>query len=603
MPSFQIPTKEKRWIQPNRGDVFGNLWASFNLDFETRLGKVLPSRRMVIRTDSTDDTDLGVPWGFLRTSADATDRWWAGCGAVLFKNPGTDPNGIFTQDTAGSTDASSPADLTAVSSDIVEFNSNMVVSRSTDLARLVAGTWKRTWWTDTVVNGGLAQTALTTGIAHPLHTSLKTNVLCIGDGNLLHTVDKNSNVKASRVILPTEFEIIWIRSTYDGTWIGARNKSGEAKVFFWDESAENYNRSYGLKDEMTFAGVIKDGIPYTVNGTGQLLKFTGSGFEEVAVFPVFGQINKRLNDGNTVKRNINRNGMAIVEGKIHINISSTINNTFGDSMENFPSGVWTYDETQGLRHKYALSLWKLADATELDYGGFILPEAGALVATNTVHLFLAGCIIGSSATANINVISYPHHGIQLNTRGHFITSIFESSAFEDIFKDILLTFKRFKNSGDRIIIKYRTIKNINYPIGLDFSSGFTGTWTSTTVFTSTADLANALAGDEVMILRGRGGGAIPKISSISFATPTYTVTLAEAVTGVSGTMKFIISDWTEAAIISTQGIERQGFDLDVSGTFIQLKIELRSVTAGVQGTGDSPELEKIIINSTAEAII
>lgn len=603
MAKFEIPTKDtKLFLQPNKGDVFGNLFATFNMDFDSVLGKIRVSPRTRINTDSIDDADLGVPWAFLRTSADTTDRWWAGCGAVLFKTAGTNPSATFTQDTAGATDASSPADLTLVSSDAVEFNSNLVVSRPADIARLVAGTWKRTWWTAAVVSGGLAQAALTTGIAHPLHVSTKTNLLLIGDGNLLHTVDKNSNVKNSRVILPTEFEIIWIRSTPDGSWIGARNKiNKEAKAYFWDEVAENYNRGYGLKNEITFAGLIKDGVPYTVNGLGQLLKFTGVSFDEVAVFPVFGQINKRFDDGSAIRGNIHRNGMAIIEGKTHINVGSILNATLYKQTAElyFPSGVWTYDEKQGLRHKYSLSLY---DGTEIDYGAFALRYAGALApTTDTQGIFLAGgeIHVDGDAANNIRAIFYRDLTDGINKRGHFITSIFESSGFEDIFKDILLSFKRFLNSGDRIIIKYKEIKNVNYPIyGADM-----GTWTSTSVFTSTSTgLANALAGDEVLILVGKGGGALAKISTITVNAGTYTVTLAEAITGVSGTMLFIVDNWTECATISTQGIERQGFDLDVVGTWIQLKVELRSAPGGTAGNGSSPELEKIVITSDKEMV-
>ena len=601
---FQIPTKEgKLWISPNKSDTFGNIFATFNMDFDSWLGKARVAIKTIIRTDSTDDANLGLPMAFVRTSADVTDRWWALCGAVLFKNTaGTNPvSSNFVQDAivgGAGTDDDSPADLTATSSDMVEFNEWLVVSRSNNLARLVAGTWKRTWWTDTVANGGLIQAELTASIAHPLHVSLKTNLLLIGDGNFLHTVDKNSNVKNQRVILSSEFEIIWIRSTYDGTWIGARNKtSKEAKAFFWDEYAENYNRGYELKSDMTFAGVVKSGIIYTVNGEGQLLYFNGSGFEEVAVFPFFRQ-NRKLDDGNTVCRSICRNGMTVIEGKIHINVGWLNQGTLVYILESFPCGIWTYDEKQGLRHKYAFTLYRSATGTQLDYGAFEIPAAGALVSIFTNNdvangSFLAGATIGSDATTNINGIFYRTASIL--TRGHFITSIFESSAFEDVFKNILLTFKRFKNSGDRIIIKYRTIKNPNYP-----ATGM-GTFTSTSVFTSPGDLSNVVAGDEVMIVRGRGTGGTYKISTITFSTPTYTVTLSEAITNASGTMLFHIRDWKEAATISTQGIERQSFDLDAVGTFIQLKIELRSEPSSYLNI-DSPELEKIVVTSKAEIL-
>lgn len=596
MARFEIPTKDtKLFIQSNKGDVFGNLFGTFNMDFDTLAGKVRVSRRTLITTDSTDDADLGLPIAFVRSSADTTDRWWAICGAVLFKTTDSAPGGAMTQDAIAST----PTGLSAISSDMVDFNGSLIVSQSTDLNKLTAGTWTATWWTGA---GNLNQAVLTSGIAHPLCVSLKTNLLLAGDGNLVHTVDKNNNVKNSRVILPSEFEVIWIRSTYDGTWIGARNKfNREAKAFFWDEYAENYNRGYGLKDEMTFSGCIKDGIPYTVNGLGQLLRYTDTGFEEVGVFPVFQQINKKLDDGVSVRTNIHRNGMAVIENKIHINICSLLNQDEVKSLENFPSGIWTFDDKQGLRHKYGLSLRRATGGSEIDYGAFLLFLAGALVPTeNSAGLFLVGAAIRSSANVNIKAILYGDAGEQFNTRGHFITSIMESSAFEDDFKDLLLTFRRFRNTTDRIIVKYRSINNSTYPI-----ISVTNTWTSTTTFTTTtAGFANVVAGDEIMILQGRGAGATVKISSITVLAGTYTITISEAILNASGTFQCMASDWTELATVSTQSIERQGFDLDVVGTYIQLKIELRCGSADTGGTGNpaSPVLERVVINSQPEIL-
>ena len=397
--------------------------------------------------------------------------------------------------------------------------------------------------------------------------------------------------------MPTEFEIIWIRSTYDGTWIGARHKTGgEGKVFFWDESAENYNRGYEIKSRLPLSCVIKNGIPYVINTEGQLLKFTGAGFEEAAVLPIFGQINKRWYNGSDNNLPVvHRNGMAIIENKVCIFLQSHVSGSTDNIEPNFPSGVWTYDEKQGLRHKFSLSQY---DGTETDYGIFsITNNVGAILPTDSEQgLFICGAKITTNISTALTAIFYRDLSDSINKRGHFITSVFESSAFEDIFKDILLSFKRFRNSGDKIIIKYRNIKNSNYPIILTASA----TWSDTDTFTTTTNLANAVVGDEVMIIRGRGAGTTAHISSISEAGGTYTVNLDETITNASGTFSFIIDNWTEAATISTQSIERQSFDLDVPGTFIQLKVEIRSAPAGTSGAGDSPELEKIIINSSPE---
>lgn len=583
---FQVPTEEKKWIQSNKSDVFGNLWATWNMDFDTIQGKVRVAPRLRINTDEGDDADLGLPYAFVRSSADNTDRWWALCGGVLFKTTGTNPSAAFTQDAI----ANSPTTAAVSTSDMVEFNGKLYVSLSTDIAEMESGTWTVSWW-----RGTLAQAALTASISHAFHVTKKTNLLLISNGNVVHVVTTAETVSASRIVLPTEFRIEWIRSSDNGTWIGANNLvSRQAEAFFWDESAENYNSSYKLKSDVTFAGIIKDGLPYTVNGEAQLLRFSGAGFDEVAVFPVFGQQDLKLSNVTTgsIPTNIHRNGMAVIENKIHILVSSIINNADARFMPNFPTGVWNFDEERGLTHKYSVSQY---DGTEIDYGSMHLVEVGALVPTNKQQgLFLAGADVFTNATLDTNAILFRDATDAIVKRGHFVTSVFEASAFEDVFQDLLVTFKRFRNANDRIIVKYRTIKNINFP-----NNGNTGTWSDTDTFTSTDGLSAVAAGDEIMIVRGRGAGTTAHVDTITFSSPTYTVNLTETIANASGTFIFNVDDWTRCATISTQSIERQGFNLDVAGTFLQLKVELRSA-AGTARTGDSPELEKIVVTNKPE---
>ena len=574
MATYKIPTQEKKWIQPNRGDILGNLWATWNMDFDSALGKVRVSRRIRINTDDTDDAQLTTPMAFVRSSADATDRWWALCGTVLFKTAGTDPSAAFTQDAI----ASSPTTATVISSDMISFNGKLYVSLPTDIAELDGGTWDVDWWT-TVPSG----TAPTTGIAHPLHVTTRSNLFLVGDGNLVHVMDKDESAKNSRIILPLGFEVIWIRSNESGTWIGARNKeSGEAEAFFWDESAENYNRSYGLKSDRTFTGVMKDGIPYTINGEGQLLGFSGSGFEEVAVLPLFAQPNKKWQDSNTVNRCVQRNGMAVIDNKIHISLNSLIGNAFASALDNFGSGIYTFDKDEGLRHKYSFSQY---DGTEKDYGIFILSQSGALVPTDVSKgLFLAGATIHTNNTTQMDAIFYLDTNDSIVKRGYFITGKFPASKIEDVWKDLTASFKAFENSTDRIIGKYRKINDPNFPIFAD------GTWTDTNTFTTTVDLSDVVAGNEVEILRGTGAGTTAHVESISFSTPTYTVNLDETITNATSTSQFLFNNWTKFGTISTQSITYQELAIDDIGAFVQLKVELR-------GKGASPELEGLKLTS------
>lgn len=555
------------------------------MDFDSFLGKARVAPRLVYNSGSVSNP--GLPSAYVRSSADGTDRWWQLAGNSLDKTAGTDPSAAFAEDAISGT----PADAV----DMVDFQGALIVVRLTDISRL-STTWNAAWWSTT-----LAQAALTSTTEHPLCVTKKTGVLLIGDDNKVHMVDKNNNVSNGRLVWGSEYRVSWIRSDKDGTWIGLRNKlSGEGIACFWDESSENYNQAYGVKSEQSMSCVIKNGVPYIVNTAGQLLAFSGSGFEEVAVFPVYNQPGKRWSDGSAGSNNVvvHRNGMALVQGMIHIVARTIINNQGDDSalMENFPSGIWTYDRKSGLRHKYSFNQYT---DTEIDYGAFSISGAGAIVETDPENgLFLAGARIYTNATTTTTISFYRDKNDSVVKRGYFVTSLFESSGFEDVFQDLLLSFKRFRSASDRIVVKYRSVKNINFPV-IDTAAG---TWSDTDTFTTTANLANVSAGDEVEIIRGRGAGACVHISSLSLAAGTYTVNLSETIPNVSGSMRFIVRNFRECARVSSQNIERQEFDIDVPGTFIQLKVELRSAS-GSAGAGDSPELEMIRVRSVADEVI
>lgn len=584
---YQIPTQDGKWIQTNRGDATGNLLATWNMDFDSVEGRVRVSPRTRINTDSGDDSDLGLPIAFLRTDADGTDRWWALCGTKLFKTAGTNPSATFTQDDI----ANSPT--TNSNSDMEEFNGNLYVSTSNNIAENNSGTWTASWW-----QGTLSQSALGSH-PHVLKRTVKTGVLLISDGNLIHRIDTSENVSTSRVVLPDEFEIRWIECSRDGTWIGTENTTdGEAQVFFWNESAENYNYGYGIKSDVSMAGVIKDGIPYTVNRAGQLLGFSGSGFVELAVFPIFGREREWYDES------VHRNGMAIIDNDIHIlaNFENGATKDVFDLIETFPSGIWIFNENRGLTHKYPITRY---DGTEFEYGVMynILGDMGALVSTaRSDGLFLAGSSIQidpGDTNTTLDAILYLDNRNSLNKRGYFITSQFPASSFEDVFKDLLVSFRRFINSGDKIIIKYRTYKDPDYPI-TDPLLSTPITWSDTDTFTTDEDLSDVVVGNEVMFIICKGSGTTAHVSSISKAGTTYTVNLDETIPNVADTAISYISDWKKCATISTQGIERQGFMLDAVGTFIQLKVEMRSIPGGTTGNGQTPELKKIQITNQPE---
>lgn len=594
MPNITIPTGENKIIQTNRGEALGTIFATKNVDFNANRSNIRLSERMVIEFDSFDDGDLEVPVAFVRSNADTTDRWWTLVQAdaistsdgLLFKTTNTDPTGTWAQDAI----ASSP---TTAMDDMVKFGKansydRLVVATSTNLAMMNNGTWTASWWQTT-----LGQSTLQATEPHPLHVFKKgyggfsKNILIVGDGNYIHTVTEEFDVdeedlmaRYRHLTLPPNQRAIWIRSSSTYVYIGTQDVRGmEAFVFVWDGISDAYQVAISVKDQITYAGVVMGNTPYCVNGKGQLLGTDA--FSEVAVFPVFYE-KRRWDDDLARAQMVHRNGMEIIDDKIHILISGAIEGVDTELLENMPSGIWEYDPNSGLYCKYTFGQYK---STDNDWGAAAIARNGALkeVQQDTGHFLAGASVYTDDAGTELKAIFVSQVDATALQRGYFITSQIRAQDIRAFWRRMWVKFKKLENSTDRIIVKYRTSKDKNFP------TKATITWNSTSTFTSIdSDFANVVAGNEIEILCGKGAGTTAHVSTITFATPTYTITLDEAIPGATGTAQVRIQNYIKLGTISDQTLVRKFYRIAKREAWIQFKVELR-------GTETSPELENIVI--------
>ena len=587
MGKFIFPNRgTKEWKQPNIGDLFGDFWATFNIDLKTERGKILTSRRLGVISDSDDDAQLIRPTGLVRSKASGTDQWWALCHTVVFKTSGTDPTSSYAQDS----NTNSPTGLNYLYSDIEDWEGDLIVTYSQDIDRLSGGTtWTNDWW-----NGAsnLNQTGLTANIYHPVK-KIFNGLLLIGDDKYVHTVRKddagNFFVSYKRLIFPSEFRVVWIKTSNGRAWIGCTNRfGGEGVVFEWNGEDENYTfpSPYKIGHATNLAGTIKDDIPYCINGQGIIMRFTGSGFVEYARLPVAnggimddsGAIEINWNDGATVNAMVHPNGMEVVEGEIHILLNAAIAGFKPRILENFAGGIWVVNEGSAY-HKYSLNQVKPGE-TQLDFGGQVIDTAGFLKATYTKDKLVCGArMYKDNATTPLDAI-FEITPAPPGNRSYFTTPKIQVDEIEDLWKSIWLKFRKLEDSNDRIIVKYRTEEDH----ALDFRA--TGSWGSTTTFVSTkANISNVVDGDEMEVLVGRGAGALVHV----LGTPaldggTYTVTIDEAIANVSGTTVVRFRNWTKIKTISSQAIKNQFVKIGKQAQWIQFKIELRSdMNSGERG--------------------
>jgi len=175
----------------------------------------------------------------------------------------------------------------------------------------------------------------------------------------------------------------------------------------------------------------------------------------------------------------------------------------------------------------------------------------------------------------------------LPNRGYFITPRLNSAQITDHYNLFTLKFKPL-GVDEKIRIKYKTTDRKDYPkVSNKFNdtSKWIGTWTSSSVFTSTQDLSDAVAGDEVEITAGVGSGHLAHISTITESAGTYTVTLDEAFSFAvaSDQMYFIVDNWTYLTEIdSTNTLHYYTAQIGSDGKFIQFKVEMRGVGVTIE---------------------
>ena len=174
----------------------------------------------------------------------------------------------------------------------------------------------------------------------------------------------------------------------------------------------------------------------------------------------------------------------------------------------------------------------------------------------------------------------------VEARGYFITPKIISNEVTDTFKHFTLKYFPLKSELDKIIVKYRTIEDGLETIDMSSTANWRGTWTSTNTFTTTqTEWANAVAGDEIEVLRGAGGGLLAHITSITSDSGTYTVTIDETydqyLTGDICTVVF--RNWKKFATIDINTPDDFiSLNLDTKGKFIQFKVELRGLGVKIE---------------------
>lgn len=593
-----FPQQDKQFIQPNNGRLLGNVFMTRNVNFvQPGIVSLSPRTKYVYTGDSDADFEdvCAIVYGKFDGS---TFKYYYVTNNDIFESASNLTS--FTQATG------SPA--TSNNSDAVAFNGGMYVTVSANLSSYIAGTWVNSLF------------SLDSAYPHPLCVSASNNLL-IGDGNIMRfrTAAGTNSVTGENMVFASNNEIRWIRLIAGEHWVGTRNTTGgDVSVFrFASEGSTDPDFEYKIQGATwAMAGEGVNGVLHVVTNDGRLMRFNGAGFTEAARFPIYQKIlesNLILYNNFSVWFNLCQRGMAVVDGKLHINIDVNMQ----DSSASFyfpelPGGIWCYDEGVGLYHKYGASSFQ----SENDFCQTYIARPGAIMA-----MTLNPASIPASATGGTLLYGIRPYGATQaaspyllgsvttgENRGVIGTPRLESGEVAEAWKYVWVKHRKLFDSTDKIAVKYKTEDRDAVPFYVSGNGNMS--WTSTTSFTTTStSFSAAERGDEVTVLSGNGAGASSHISEISFANPTYTVTLDEAIPGVSNgnSGAFIVDNYRRidtitstptspnTATFSKLTIPNSESQVTPS-TWIMLKFELR-------GEGVQLEQAKLLSETQFKVII
>lgn len=571
----------KKWSQLNKGDLLSELYSSRSIDLSTPgILKLAQRTSYVGQKTSGDLLDVqAIVYGNFQSSATTFQYWIVSNGGVLTLEAGL---------TGLTEDALSNTPTPGSGGDGCQWNGNLIVSKTSRISRLVAGTWTASWSSADFTNTG-------SGFPHPVEPNVTNANVLAGDGNVLKKVAADGTITTA-LTLPTQYTILWIKRGAKVNFIGLDGGAGGlGAIAVWDglDTTLEANQLIELDARTPVSGVKDDnGDFYIIQSDARMMRYNGSGFDYEAELPPYREYLARFDWGGNLSTygRVMPRGMTMVRGKIHVVVSGALNSSTLPYIPSFPSGVWVYDkDNSAFYHHYLPS----NSNTATDFGqwagttmiGAIFPvvQGRNTDPTATVgSLFITGGrYFGATQAATVlrTIVSV----VTGENRGTFVTRRIETASITANEMAIWCKYQGLTTATDKIIFKYRTA--YRDPIVLDNSVPL---WSSTTVFTTTdTGMAGASVGDEITVLHGNGSGCTAHISSISLVTGTYTVTLDEAITGVSNTDNaiIIVENWTKLTptIIYTDTEGQKRINLPIANkVWFQIKAELRG-EGGVVG--------------------
>ena len=375
---MQIPTQgERKWLQTNSGEVFGNLFGTKNIDFDQEGYAKLARRASGLYNGTTGSVTFG------RVTSIQTLT-----GAEYYVMTSTKPIKVTLAPTiTDATTFTSGGSLTG--SDLYDgviWQSKWYISQATTLSA-----YNQVAWTNSIGS-------LTTGKAHPLCVFEKSNYLAVGNGNTVKLLD-TSHAEQEELTIPLEYEVRRILYNNANLYILTKNTTGgRAMMFVWNGEGTGAQYAFPVDAGWIFSGCVHNNSVVCMTSKGQLLRFNGGGFDVLANLPVYYTPYAWFN-GSAGYSRVSPRGMVSDGEVVYINLDGYIPYV-PNYLLNQPSGVWVYDSKVGLYHKASPSedTIYVGSIASVDTSTNIFTSGTAYTAETGTRVFYRGGVAAGGLT-------------------------------------------------------------------------------------------------------------------------------------------------------------------------------------------------------------
>jgi hypothetical protein len=333
------------WKSIQGSDLLGTLVRSRNIDLSepgyVKLAKKPCCIFNNVGVAGTGDVDVGTP-----VAMAADDNYYYLMTPTKFQGATISETALTFADlpTSGMPDV-------VVTSDMVVYNGAIAASGTTTLDYYSGfdGTANSGTWTNA------SDFSLGTN-PHPLAVILSRNTLAIGDANKVYQTDTGAWTDDDTNILtiPSAYVVTSMRFRNNKLYVGTRSTNGaNAMLFVWNGSGTSAEAAWPVDAQWIYSVCEYENSVAVLTSAGQLLYFSGAGFQELANFPVYYTSHSWMQNatGNVTRgKAVNRSMWAI--GKtIYINIEGEARGNADRQDYLQPGGLWIYDPSVGLYHR------------------------------------------------------------------------------------------------------------------------------------------------------------------------------------------------------------------------------------------------------------